>query len=80
MRIENLPDGSLQIRERWRLLRFACAAAAVLVPATVLGTAWLKGAIAWEHIGGAALGLILPGGWRSWWRIGASCSTRRRAC
>lgn len=62
MRIGHLPDGSLQIRERWRLPRFACAAAAVLVPATVLGTAWLEGAIAWRQIGGAALGLILPGG------------------
>lgn len=61
MRIEHLPDGSLQIHERWRLMRFACAAAAVLAPAAVLWAAWLEGSVTWRQIGGAALGLVLPG-------------------
>ena len=42
-------------------MAIACAAAAVLVPATVLWAAWLEGSVTWRQIGGAALWLVLPG-------------------
>lgn len=62
MTIDPLPDGSLLVKETWRVMRAACAVAAVLIPATVLWVAWVEGAIGWRQLGGAALGLILPGG------------------
>ncbi len=58
MKIRNLPDDCLELSESKPLVRWACAAFAVLLPALVLCGAWLEGWPGWERVLGAGVGAV----------------------
>jgi len=58
MKVRNLPDDCLELSESKPLVRWACAAFAVLLPALVLCGAWLEGWPGWERVLGAGVGAV----------------------
>lgn len=58
MKIRNLPDDCLELSESSPLVRWACAAFAVLLPALMLCGAWLEGWPGWERVLGTGVGTV----------------------
>ena len=58
MKIRNLPDDCLELSESKPLVRWACTAFAVLLPALVLCGAWLEGWPGWERVLGTGVGAV----------------------